>query len=142
MSTNYTQPLSIPILGMTPRPAYPANKNGQSNLENWRKFIVRQARAKYDKSLIQGVGPKTEFKVTMQFRLTKANFGADLDNLVKPVQDSLFTHRSLKFQAVFENYPHSRPISEYVNDNQSSLWKRSLILISSITATWGISIVL
>jgi hypothetical protein len=64
--------------------------------------------------------------------------GHDRYQFFKPI----LTHRSLKFQAVFENYPLKRPIFEHLNYNRSSLWQRSLILISSIIAEWGMITVL
>src|SRR5258708_24467066 len=55
---------------------------------------------------------------------------------------ALHTQRSLKFRAVFENYPLKHPIFGHLNYSRTLLWQRSLILISSIIAKWGISAVL
>jgi hypothetical protein len=53
----------------------------------------------------------------------------------------LSTHRSLTFQVVVENYPLKRPIFERLDDNRSSRWQRSLIVISSILAEWEMNTV-
>jgi len=52
------------------------------------------------------------------------------------------THRSRKFQAVFENSPLKHPNFEHLNYHRTLLWQRSLILISSILAKWGMIAVL
>jgi hypothetical protein len=84
------QPLFIPVRGMTPRPAIPADLPASIKLTDWRQFIVRKAQSRYNKSAIQGITSQTRFTVDMVFLLTQAEFGKDLDNLAKAVLDSLF----------------------------------------------------
>jgi len=66
-----------------------------SNEWTWRKAIAEQARAKRLHQQIAPAANTTRFSVAIIFFMTAAHIQrADLDNLVKPVLDTLFLTRN------------------------------------------------
>jgi len=62
---------------------------------DWRKAIAEQARAERQHQQIASVDSATRFSVTIVFFMTAAHIQRpDLDNLAKPVLDTLFLPRN------------------------------------------------
>ena len=80
--------LRVVVQGMKPIP-------WGSNEWSWRMAIAEQARAERPQQQIVSVANTTRFSVAIVFFMTEAHIQrADLDNLAKPVLDTLFRIRN------------------------------------------------
>jgi hypothetical protein len=67
----------------------PIPYSSQDRERKWREVIEKEAKLKRTDELEQSISASTVFTVTIQFELAN-ELGSDLDNLIKPVIDTLF----------------------------------------------------
>jgi len=79
--------VTITVRGMTPIP-------WGSNEWEWRRKLAEEAQLVYARTKPQGISKSTHFAVEIVFLMSRIRIeGADLDNLAKPVLDTLFRSR-------------------------------------------------
>jgi hypothetical protein len=74
----------------------------------WREAIRNQVRATYPQSPFAAPTSETKFAVEVTFRMTPEDLdkpALDLDNLVKPVLDTLFTSQNVSPRVTGELFP-------------------------------------
>jgi DNA-binding transcriptional regulator PaaX len=93
--------------GMTPSPS----QGGK--LRKWRLLIAREAKKKYQitEELQRQLAGK-RFELTITFHFLDKNLNSDLDNLVKPIMDTLFFNRYAKLKKL------TGRLFKYTNDAQ------------------------
>lgn len=63
--------------------------------EAWRRKLAHEARLVREKNIIQGISASTHFSVDIVFFMAQSHVErADLDNLAKPILDTLFRSRN------------------------------------------------
>jgi Holliday junction resolvase RusA-like endonuclease len=86
------QPIFLRIRGKRP---LAENEFSRTQVLEWRKFLVREITSRYAK--IRDLASTVQLTVDIIFVFTKQNAkGVDLDNLAKPVLDTLFKPRKNK----------------------------------------------
>lgn len=82
-----TQTLAVTVRGMTPKP-------WGSNEKKWRQLLADEGRRVRLVAQVPPVSLATHFRVEIIFFMSGARVeGADLDNLAKPVLDTIFRSR-------------------------------------------------
>ena len=87
---DYPNPWRIQVRGHPPR--------AQRTSITWREAIRDEVKETYPKAPFPAPPPETKFDVEVIFRMTQEDLdkpALDLDNLVKPVLDTLFTSQNV-----------------------------------------------
>lgn len=87
------QIVNVSVRGMTPRPCA-SNENENRNETKWRRRLADERRCVRAHSQLSTITTATHFSVTIVFLMQKTRIeGVDLDNLAKPVLDTIFCSR-------------------------------------------------